>query len=70
MAGAMVIFLLSAYRRMVSPCLPRACRFYPPCSVYMQEAIRRYGLFRGTASGLSRVGRCHPWHPGGYDPIK
>jgi putative membrane protein insertion efficiency factor len=64
------VLLLSAYRHLVSPLLPRACRFYPSCSVYTKEAIQRYGVLKGIAFGFGRIGRCHPWHPGGYDPVK
>jgi putative membrane protein insertion efficiency factor len=64
-----VISLLAGYKQWVSPWLPRACRFEPTCSVYMAEAIRLHGLRAGTWLGLRRLGRCHPWHPGGYDPV-
>lgn len=62
--------LVSVYRRFLSPMLPRACRFYPSCSVYMEEAIRKFGILKGIGRGLRRIGRCHPWHPGGYDPVR
>lgn len=66
-------WLLSAtirlYRRVVSPLLPRSCRFEPTCSAYALEAIRVHGAFRGVALAVRRVARCHPWHPGGVDHV-
>jgi len=70
MLGRVLSLLLSGYHRIVSPWLPRACRFYPSCSVYTNEAILKHGLLKGVALGLGRIGRCHPWHPGGYDPVR
>ena len=61
--------LLSAYKRWVSPLLPRACRFEPTCSVYAREAIERYGLLRGLGLAVRRLFRCHPFHRGGLDPV-
>ncbi len=66
----LLIFILSGYRRVVSPLLPPACRFYPSCSVYSQQAIEKFGALRGILYGVRRLGRCHPWHPGGYDPLR
>jgi uncharacterized protein len=60
---------LGVYHRFVSPFLPEACRFFPSCSVYVSEAIYKYGLIKGTSLGVRRLSRCHPWHPGGYDPV-
>jgi putative membrane protein insertion efficiency factor len=56
------------YQRTLSRLLGNVCRFEPSCSRYMVECLRKYGLFRGLAKGLRRWSRCHPWHPGGYDP--
>jgi putative membrane protein insertion efficiency factor len=58
-----------AYRRYVSPALPARCRFYPSCSAYAQEAIARHGALRGLGLAVRRLLRCHPFHPGGYDPV-
>lgn len=58
-----------AYRRWVSPALPARCRFYPSCSAYALEALTRYGALRGTVLTLWRLLRCHPFHPGGFDPV-
>ena len=57
------------YKRYLSPLLPSACRFTPTCSVYAFEAIETYGAFRGTWMGFCRIMRCHPLHPGGFDPV-
>ena len=60
---------LAGYKHMISPFLPSACRFYPTCSVYMREAILEHGAVRGIWLGLKRLGRCHPLHMGGHDPV-
>ncbi|MGH3728999.1 MAG: membrane protein insertion efficiency factor YidD, partial [Micromonosporaceae bacterium] len=58
-----------AYRRWVSPALPARCRFYPSCSAYALQALATHGALRGTALTVWRLLRCHPFHPGGYDPV-
>jgi len=67
---ALCLFAIAAYRRLLSPFLPSACRFHPSCSQYAAEAIRVRGPVRGVGMALRRLGRCHPWHPGGVDPVR
>jgi hypothetical protein len=62
--------LLRGYKRFVSPLLPQACRFYPTCSEYGYEALSRYGILRGSLMTLMRLSRCHPFHRGGFDPVR
>lgn len=62
------ILLITAYRWLLSPLLPRACRFAPTCSEYARLALSSHGALRGAWLAARRVLRCHPWHPGGYDP--
>jgi hypothetical protein len=57
------------YRLTISPLLGSRCRFYPSCSQYALDALERHGAFRGAWLAMRRVGRCHPWHEGGYDPV-
>jgi len=64
-----LIALIAGYKRFISPLLPRACRFYPSCSSYAAEAIERHGPARGLILAVRRILRCHPFHPGGYDPV-
>jgi hypothetical protein len=63
-----LILLVRIYQRTLSPLIGRQCRFQPTCSNYMIGAVQKYGALRGTLKGLYRIGRCHPWHPGGNDP--
>ncbi len=60
--------LILVYQYTLSPLLPPSCRFTPTCSEYARQAIERYGLWRGLRMGIGRLLRCHPFHPGGYDP--
>jgi len=61
--------LVRAYRYFVSPLLPPACRFYPSCSAYAEEALRGHGMLRGGWLAARRICRCGPWHAGGIDPV-
>lgn len=61
--------LIRIYQCTLSPLIGPACRYEPSCSQYAIEAIRRFGVARGSWLALKRIGRCHPWHPGGYDPV-
>jgi putative membrane protein insertion efficiency factor len=66
---ALLIGFIRFYQWCVSPLLGANCRYYPTCSCYAQESIERHGALRGLWLALRRIGRCHPWHPGGYDPV-
>ena len=61
--------LIRFYRGAISPYTPAACRFTPTCSAYAQEAIEKYGARKGGYLAVRRILRCHPFHPGGYDPV-
>ncbi|GBD12749.1 Putative membrane protein insertion efficiency factor [bacterium HR24] len=66
---AMALGMIRFYQQRVSPARPPACRFFPTCSQYSYEAIQKHGLVRGGLLALWRLARCHPFHPGGYDPV-
>lgn len=66
---SLIVLLLGAYKRFLSPMLPSACRFHPTCSEYMREAVDRHGAARGVWLGLKRLVRCHPFREGGPDPV-
>lgn len=66
---SLFIFLIRAYRLLLSPWFGNQCRFYPTCSVYAEEAIHRYGAGKGLFLTIKRLGKCHPWHAGGLDPV-
>ena len=61
--------LIRGYKIFISPLILPACRFHPTCSEYAFEAVERFGPWRGSWLAMRRVARCHPWHPGGYDPV-
>lgn len=61
--------LVRAYQLILSPVLPPSCRFTPSCSAYAHEALSRHGAVRGSWLAARRLARCHPWNPGGYDPV-
>jgi putative membrane protein insertion efficiency factor len=66
---ALALLLIRLYQFTLSRVLPPSCRFYPTCSQYGYEAIRRYGILKGGWLTVCRLARCHPFHPGGYDPV-
>jgi len=67
--GPLLLALVRLYRMTLSRSLPRACRFEPSCSSYAEEALQRHGVLRAAWLIVRRVARCHPFHPGGYDPV-
>ncbi|MDO9080617.1 MAG: membrane protein insertion efficiency factor YidD [Desulfuromonadales bacterium] len=69
MIQKVILSLIIFYQRFVSPLTAPACRFYPSCSEYALQAIQRYGPWRGLWLSLLRILKCHPFHPGGYDPV-
>ncbi len=69
LGARLLMALVGAYRYALSPMLGRHCRFHPSCSAYAVEALERHGALRGAWLAVKRIGRCHPWHPGGYDPV-
>ncbi len=69
MIRAALMLLVRLYRAIVSPMLPQACRFYPSCSAYALGALERHGALRGSWLAARRLCRCHPFHPGGIDPV-
>jgi putative membrane protein insertion efficiency factor len=68
MISRVLIWMVLAYRVTLGPLMGGACRYQPTCSQYMIEAIQKYGPLKGTWRGIKRIGRCHPWGGGGYDP--
>lgn len=66
---AVMLLLIQLYRWILSPFIGGQCRFYPTCSIYAREAIKRHGPWRGALLAAKRLGRCHPLHPGGNDPV-
>lgn len=68
-ARKLAILPIRAWQAALAPMLGPVCRFEPSCSHYTAEAIERHGVVRGVGLGMRRIGRCHPFHPGGYDPV-
>lgn len=65
-----VIGIINVYQKYISPILGKHCRYYPTCSEYTKQAIKKYGIFKGTFYGIKRVMKCNPFSKGGYDPLK
>ncbi len=65
----LLLIIVRIYRRLISPFLGQSCRFEPTCSAYAERALVEHGAIRGSWLTLLRLGRCHPWHKGGYDPV-
>ena len=66
----LMILMIRGYQKFISPLFPPTCRFYPTCSVYFIQALEKYGVLKGSFLGIIRILKCHPFHPGGYDPLK
>jgi putative membrane protein insertion efficiency factor len=66
----LLLTILRIYKRWISPMLPSACRFHPTCSEYTMDAVQKHGAWRGMWMGIRRLLRCHPFHEGGFDPVR
>ncbi|MDA3957450.1 membrane protein insertion efficiency factor YidD [Oceanispirochaeta sp.] len=69
MISKLIVFVIILYKKVISPWLPRTCRFYPTCSSYALEAILKHGPWKGSYLSIRRILKCHPRNPGGYDPV-
>ncbi|MBT1070714.1 membrane protein insertion efficiency factor YidD [Pelotalea chapellei] len=69
MLKRIVLLVIRLYQKLISPLLPHACRFYPSCSEYSRQSIQQHGFAKGIGYTLFRICKCHPFHPGGYDPV-
>lgn len=67
---SLAIFMIKLYQKIISPLKPRTCRFYPTCSEYSIEALKKYGFIKGSYKSIKRILRCNPFNPGGYDPLE
>lgn len=65
-----LIYSIRMYQKYISPLKAPSCRFYPTCSEYAVQAILRYGVWKGVVKAIIRILKCHPFHPGGHDPVK
>lgn len=65
----LLLFLIRAYQKFLSPLLPPSCRFYPSCSEYARQALAKHGVMKGAWLAAKRLARCHPYHAGGFDPV-
>jgi len=65
----LLLKIIRGYQLFLSPALGRSCRFEPTCSCYTHQAIEKHGAIKGAWLGIKRIGKCHPWHEGGYDPV-
>ena len=65
----LLLIPIKFYQLFISPLLGSNCRFQPTCSQYAYDSVKEYGLFKGFALGAKRIGKCHPWHEGGFDPV-
>lgn len=65
----LLLALIRFYQYAISPLFGRRCRFFPSCSEYTAEAVQKHGALKGSRLGLKRISRCHPWNPGGFDPV-
>ncbi|WP_083928925.1 membrane protein insertion efficiency factor YidD [Geopsychrobacter electrodiphilus] len=65
----LIIFLIDIYRHVISPLYPPICRFYPSCSNYARQSLIEHGLLTGSILTIRRISKCHPFHPGGFDPV-
>ncbi|MFC3418466.1 membrane protein insertion efficiency factor YidD [Salinicoccus hispanicus] len=65
----MLLWMMRFYQKAISPMFPPSCRFYPTCSNYGMEAVQEHGAFKGSYLAIKRILKCHPFHPGGFDPV-
>jgi hypothetical protein len=70
MLSKLFIFLIKIYQNSIGLVLPKSCRFYPSCSVYSIQAVEEFGFLKGSFKSIKRLLKCHPFHPGGYDPVR
>lgn len=66
----LLLIIIKFYRNYISPLSPPTCRFYPTCSEYSYESIKKHGALKGSWYSVARISKCHPFHPGGFDPVK